>query len=243
METIDTVLMPRHIAIIMDGNGRWAKKRLLERVKGHEKGAEAVRETITTCRKLGLNALSLYAFSEENWERPRREVEALMHLLRSYLIKERSEILDNNIRLVVSGHIQKLPPFVLEKLTPLMEDSSRNDGMFLNLCLAYGGRDEIVDTCRKIAERVKTGDLQPKDVTEQLFERHLYVPELPPVDLMIRTSGELRTSGFMPWQTTYAEFVFLDVLWPDFSKQHLFEAIREFQRRERRFGNTAQKID
>ena len=242
METIETLRLPQHIAIIMDGNGRWAKKRLLERISGHQKGVDAVRDTVTTCRRLGVIALSLYAFSQENWKRPQREVDALMHLLRRYLTEERSEILDNNIRLVASGRIDELPEFVLEKLLPLREESANNTGMALNLCLAYGGREEIVDTCRAIAEKVQRGNLTPEAITPEVFEQHLYVPGLPPVDLLIRTSGEMRSSGFLPWQSTYAEFVFSEVLWPDFGKEHIFDAIREFQRRERRFGQTSDQI-
>ncbi len=242
METIETLRLPKHIGIIMDGNGRWAQKRLLERVKGHEEGVRAVRDTVTACRKLGIDALSLFAFSEENWERPKREVDALMRLLRRYLIEEESEILDNNIRLVVSGRVEKLPDFVKEKLLPLMEKSESNTGMYLNLCLSYGGREELTHACRRIAEKVKAGELLPEAITEKTFAAHLYVPELPPVDLMIRTSGELRISGFLPWQLAYAEFHFPKVFWPDFTRDHLFEAIREMQTRERRFGKTSAQV-
>ncbi len=242
METIETMRIPGHIAIIMDGNGRWAKRRLMERVRGHEKGSDAVREVVRSCRKLGVVALSLYAFSGENWARPKREVEALMRLLERFLKQERSEILDNNIRLVASGHLHRLPDYVRNKLDSLRAETADNDGMILNLCLSYGGRDELVDACRAIAEKVKRGELMPEAITEKVFEQHLYVPELPPVDLMIRTSGELRTSGFLPWQITYAEFQFPEVFWPDFTKQHLFDAIRDFQRRERRFGHTSDQL-
>ena len=242
MPTIETQRLPRHIAIIMDGNGRWAKKRLLERFKGHEKGADAVRETVTACRKLGLGALSLYAFSEENWSRPSREVEALMHLLSRFLKNERGTILENNIRLTASGRLEQLPDKVRKKLLDLIEESSGNEGMILNLCLAYGGKQELVDACRKIAEKVEAGELEADQITPEIFESHLYVPELPPVDLMIRTSGEKRSSGFLPWQICYAEFSFPEVLWPDFTKQHLFDAINEFQNRERRFGKTGDQL-
>ena len=243
MKTIDHSRLPKHIAIIMDGNGRWAKRRFMERISGHEKGAKAVKETVTACRELGLKALSLFAFSEENWARPRREVELLMRLLRRYLIDERSEILDNNIRLVASGRIEKLPDNVAGKLLPLMEESRANDGMFLNLCLSYGGREEIVDACRSIAELAAKGEIRPEDVSPEIFERYLYVPELPPVDLMIRTSGEQRISGFLPWRIAYAELSFSDVLWPDFNKELLYEIIHEFQGRERRFGKTSEQLE
>lgn len=242
METIETQLLPQHIAIIMDGNGRWAKKRVLERFIGHEKGADAVRETVTACRELGIAALSLYAFSIENWSRPRREVDALMHLLRNYLIEEREEILTRNIRLTASGRIQRLPGTVANLLRALISDSRENTGMILNLCLSYGGREELTDACRRIAEKVARGEMEPDDVTVETLEKHLDVPELPPVDLLIRTSGEMRSSGFLPWQSTYAEFYFTEVLWPDFNKVILHEAIRDYQRRERRFGKTGDQI-
>jgi len=242
MHEIDTKRLPAHIAIIMDGNGRWAKTRMLERVRGHESGADAVRTCVTACRELGIKALSLYAFSEENWRRPGLEVTALMKLLEKYLIEERSEILDNNIRLVASGRIEKLPEKVRRLLYERMEESAANSGMFLNLCLSYTGREEIVDATVKIAELVKSGDLQPEEITAEIFEQHLYVPQLPPVDLMIRTSGELRISGFLLWQIAYAELDFPEVFWPDFSKEHLYEAIRRFQNRERRFGLTGEQL-
>jgi undecaprenyl diphosphate synthase len=242
METIETVLLPQHIAIIMDGNGRWAKKRLMERFKGHERGADAVRETVTTCRELGIAALSLYAFSEENWARPKREVDALMHLLKRYLSEEREEIMGNNIRLVASGRLERLPDSVKNLLFPLMADSAQNTGMMLNLCLSYGGKEELTDACRAIARKVEAGELAPDDIDEATLTKHLYVADLPPVDLMIRTSGEQRSSGYLPWQITYAEFYFTDVLWPDFNKDVLHEAIREYQRRERRFGKTGDQI-
>ncbi len=242
MKNLDLSRLPRHVAIIMDGNGRWAKKRILERVKGHEKGAGAVKVTVTACRELGIDALSLYAFSEENWARPKREVDALMRLLERYLIEERDEILNNNIRLVCSGHVHELPDFVKEKLLPLMEESSSNNGMFLNLCLAYGGKQELVDACVQIAKKVQQGELQPESITKEIFEQHLYVPQLPPVDLMIRTSGEQRTSGFLPWQIAYAEMLFPDYFWPEFNKERLYEAIYAYQNRERRFGHISEQL-
>jgi len=242
MKELDTKRLPAHVAIIMDGNGRWAKKRLLERVLGHEKGANSVKEIVTASRELGLRALSLYAFSEENWNRPRTEVDALMHLLRRYLIEERSEILDNNIRLVVSGRYETLPEYVKEKLFPLMEESKSNNGMFLNLCLAYSGQLEIADACRKIVQQVQAGFITPEAITPELVAKHLYIPELPPVDLMIRTSGELRVSGFLLWQIAYAEFAFPDVLWPDFTRAHLEQALAEYMSRERRFGKTSEQL-
>ena len=242
MREIDKSRLPAHIAIIMDGNGRWAKTRTLERVRGHERGADAVRTCVTACRELGVKALSLYAFSEENWRRPGLEVAALMKLLERYLIEERSEILDNNIRLVASGRIEKLPDKVRRLLEERMRESAANSGMFLNLCLSYTGHEEIVDAAVEIARRVQAGELQPADITDAVFARHLYVPQLPPVDLMIRTSGEMRVSGFLLWQIAYAELDFPEVYWPDFSKEHLYEAIRRFQTRERRFGLTGEQL-
>ena len=241
-QTIDTTLLPRHIGIIMDGNGRWAKSHLLERVRGHEKGADVVREVVTTSRRLGVEVLSLFAFSTENWARPKLEVEALMRLLRKYLLDERPEIMDNNIRLVASGQLEKLPDSVREPLFALMADSKDHTGMVLNLCLSYGGRQEIVDACRAVAQKVKDGALAPEDITADLFAAHLYVPELPPVDLMIRTSGEQRLSGFMLWRNAYAEYMFPKEYWPEFSKELLFRAIRDYQKRERRFGQTSEQL-
>ncbi len=237
LDKIDRDRLPKHVGIIMDGNGRWAKRKLLARVKGHESGVRAVREAVTTSRELGLKALSLYAFSTENWSRPRHEVEALMRLLKKYLVEERSTIMDNNIRLVMSGDIERLPKYVRSELDALMADSRNNDGMFLNLCLSYGGQREIVIACQRVSERVRAGELEPEDVSEEDIAGALWVPELPPMDLMIRTSNELRVSNFMLWQLAYAELIFLEIMWPDFTKESLYESIYEFQRRERRFGN------
>lgn len=239
----DVEALPKHIAIIMDGNGRWAKGKLMERFRGHEKGAEAVRTTVTECRQLGIKALSLYAFSEENWSRPKREVSLLMHLLEKFLKKERKTIMNNNIRLTASGRLEQLPKYVQKLLYPLMADSASNDGMILNLCIAYGGREELVDATRAIAKKVKEGKLELSEITPEVFEQHLYVPILPPVDLMIRTSGEVRSSGFLPWQICYAEFYFPEIYWPEFNKKYLYEAIEEYQRRERRFGHTSEQLD
>ncbi len=237
LEQIDKKRLPKHVGIIMDGNGRWAKRKLLARVKGHESGVRAVRDTVEAARELGLQALSLYAFSTENWSRPRHEVEALMRLLKKYLVEERPTIMDNNIRLVMSGDIARLPGFVREELEKLMADSGGNDGMFLNLCLSYGGQREIVVACQQVCERVRAGEMDPEDVSESDIAKALWVPELPPMDLMIRTSNELRISNFMLWQLAYAELIFLEIMWPDFTKESLYESICEFQRRERRFGN------
>ncbi len=241
-QTIDTTLLPRHIGIIMDGNGRWAKSHLLERIRGHEKGADVVRDVVTTCRKLGVEALSLFAFSTENWARPKLEVEALMRLLRKYVLDERAEIMDNNIRLVASGQLDKLPDSVRKPLFTLMEDSSKHSGMTLNLCLSYGGRQELTDACRKVAQKVKDGLLQPEEITQQVISQHLYVSDIPPIDLMIRTSGEQRLSGFMLWQNAYAEFMFPKEYWPEFNRDLLFRAIRDFQTRERRFGHISEQL-
>ncbi len=242
MQEIDKNRLPRHIAIIMDGNGRWAKRNMLERVRGHERGADTVRENVTACRELGIEALSLYAFSEENWSRPKREVSALMRLLEKYLIEERSEILDNNIRLVSAGRLEKLPQPVRGLLEERIAESTKNDGMFLNLCLSYSGKEEIADATRAIAEKVAKGELLLQDITPEEFSKHLYLPQLPPVDLMIRTSGELRLSGFLLWQVAYAEFDFPEALWPEFDKEQLYAAIARFQGRERRFGLTGDQL-
>jgi len=238
----DIAALPGHIAIIMDGNGRWAKGKLMERFRGHEKGADVVRDTVTECRELGIKALSLYAFSVENWARPKKEVSLLMHLLERFLKKERKTIMKNNIRLTASGRLEQLPAYVKKLLFPLMSDSESNDGMILNLCISYGGKEELIDATRAIAVKVKRGDFKVSEITPEIFEQHLYVPELPPVDLMIRTSGEVRTSGFLPWQILYAELSFPKAFWPEFTKEHLYQSIADYQNRERRFGHTSEQL-
>jgi len=227
---------PVHIAVIMDGNGRWAKKRLMNRVKGHEKGADAIRGIVELSREIGVKNLSLYAFSTENWNRPKTEVSALMNLLDRFIKNERSNFLENDIRLNAFGELEKLPKKVLNNLKALMEETSSNSTMCLNLCLSYGGRNEIVHSVRKIAEKVENKLLKPEEITDETISENLYTKGFPDPDLLIRTSGEMRLSNFMMWQLSYSELFFTKTLWPDFSKEEFIEIIRQFQTRDRRFG-------
>lgn len=228
--------LPRHVAIIMDGNGRWAKKRVLNRVTGHERGAETVREIVRTSRELGISHLSLYAFSTENWERPTAEVNALMGLLRRFLDGERESLLENGIRLNAVGELHLLPESVLSRLQALMEETKQGTKMVLTLCLSYGSRAEILSAVRSIAEKVREGHLLPEEITETLFQEFLYTKDLPDPDLLIRTSGELRLSNFMLWQLAYSELAFPDTLWPEFSREKYLKILKDFQERDRRFG-------
>ncbi|GMU23415.1 MAG: isoprenyl transferase [Phycisphaerae bacterium] len=228
--------MPRHVAIIMDGNGRWANARGLPRINGHIEGAAGVREIITHCARLHLEALTLYSFSAENWKRPRAEVDALMELYVEYLMKEREEIMENNVRLIQIGRRQGLPDAVLRELDKTQSLSAANTGLALCLAINYGSRLEIVDAVRSIAARVKAGELEPDDVDEATIGEHLYTAGVPDPDLLIRTAGEMRISNFLLWQISYSELYVTDVLWPDFRKEHLNEAIRGYAARDRRFG-------
>ena len=230
------LVVPRSVAVIMDGNGRWARQRLLERIKGHEHGAEAVRETVEESARLGVEALTLYTFSEENWRRPAREVKLLMSLLERFLVSERQLLMDNNIRLLHAGRTGRLPERVLAKLNETIAMTAANTGMRLCLAISYGGRTELCDAMRRIAERVARGELAPESIEEATIAAHLYLPELPDPDLMIRTAGELRISNFLLWQLSYAEIWVTDVCWPDFRKQHLWQAFESFGKRVRKFG-------
>jgi undecaprenyl diphosphate synthase len=234
--------LPRHIAIIMDGNGRWAKRRGLPRIEGHRKGADSVREITRAARELGIEALTLYAFSSQNWDRPIEEVRMLMALLRDYLVDERPEILDNGIRLTTIGNIDRLPDFVREPLHALMADSAANTSMTLCLALSYGGREAIVDAARNLVERILAGEIRPQDVNELSFAEALCTRNLPPLDLVIRTSGEQRLSNFLLWEAAYAELYFTDTLWPEFKRADLIDAIGTYQGRERRFGLTSEQV-
>ena len=228
--------LPRHVGIIMDGNGRWAQSRGKPRIEGHREGAESVREVVRACRKMGLDALTLYAFSEQNWSRPPDEVNGLMELLFEYLRDERDEIMDNDIRFTAVGDLSRLPRFVKERLHGLIDESAQNSSMFLCLALSYGGREDILNTARKLAEDVCSGAIDASEINEVTFGARLSTAFLPPLDLVIRTSGELRLSNFLLWETAYAEFYFTDVMWPDFRRPQLEQAISTFQNRERRFG-------
>jgi undecaprenyl diphosphate synthase len=220
----------------MDGNGRWAKKRFFNRVKGHEKGTETVREIVRACRRIGVRVLTLYAFSTENWQRPKHEIEALMFLLSRYLKSEREEMMENNIRLEVIGLKEKLPEKIQEDLKKSMELTGQNDGMVLNLALSYGGRSEIVEMTRKVAEKAKNGRIEPSHITEETVSDHLFTSGKPDPDLLIRTSGEMRISNFLLWQIAYSEIFFTPTLWPDFTEEELFQILTEYEKRERRFG-------
>ncbi|MCG6893944.1 MAG: isoprenyl transferase [Desulfobacteraceae bacterium] len=233
---LDASKLPAHIAIIMDGNGRWAKQRLLHRVKGHEKGAETVRNIVRACRQIGIAHLTLYAFSTENWQRPRTEIAALMHLLQRFLQSELPELKENNIRLRCVGQIQRLPAAVQEKLDTVMEATRTNDAMTLTLALSYGGRAEILRAARELARRVRDDRMDPDQIDERSFSSCLYTADLPDPDLLIRTSGEHRISNFLLWQIAYSEIFITDTLWPDFTTEEFIEILRSYQRRERRFG-------
>ena len=236
-------LLPRHIAIIMDGNGRWAKKRSLNRIKGHREGAESVRDIVRVCREVGIEVLTLYAFSTENWQRPRQEVSALMSLLKGFLRSEVAEMMENGIRLSAIGQIERFPGDVLKVLRDVIDMTRKNQGMILNLALSYGGRDEIVMAACKIAADVRAGLLQVEEITEEVFSNFLYTQGMPEPDLLIRTSGEMRISNFLLWQIAYTELYFTPKLWPDFRKEDLYEAIYHYQQRERRFGKTSEQLN
>lgn len=227
---------PLHVAVIMDGNGRWAKKRMLNRVKGHEKGAEAVRMIVRTCREIGIRYLTLYAFSTENWQRSKLEIKALMELLKRFLISEKQEMTENNIRLNVIGEKERLPKEVLSLISETMLESAANDGMQLNLALSYGGRSEIALACAEIARKVKNGDADIESITPDFFEAHLYTAGMPDPDILIRTGGDYRISNFLLWQIAYSELFITSTLWPDFSRDEFMGILSEYTCRERRFG-------
>lgn len=228
--------LPVHVAIIMDGNGRWARQRLLNRIKGHEQGVGTVRTVVRACREIGISHLTLYAFSTENWQRPKSEVAALMTLLKQFLESERQELMDNNIRLNAIGQIERLPANVQRALYEAMALTKENDKMCLNLALSYGSRAEIVEMVKEIAIKAKDGSLDPDSITSELVSEHLYTGQIPDPDLLIRTSGEMRISNFLLWQLAYTEIYVTDTLWPDFGKDELIRILQDYQRRERRFG-------
>jgi undecaprenyl diphosphate synthase len=228
--------LPRHVAVIMDGNGRWAKQRHLPRVEGHRMGAESVRAIIRTAGELGIKYLTLYAFSVENWNRPKDEVDTLMKYLAHYMKTEFAELNKSNVRLEVIGQIHRLPEFVQKQLKKTQEGLSKNNGLTLIMALSYGGRTEIVDAVRSIATKVKKGEVDPAEITEQVVSDHLYTRKWPDPDVLIRTSGEMRVSNFLLWQISYAELVVTQTLWPDFRKVQFYEALEEYTRRHRRFG-------
>lgn len=227
----------------MDGNGRWAESRGLPRLAGHREGANSVRDVVRASRKIGLEALTLYAFSAQNWARPGAEVAGLMELLRDYLVEERPEIMENGIQLQAIGDIDRLPALVREPLDALVADSSVNSDMVLNLALSYGGRESIAAAARRLAERAAAGELEPRDIDVDRFGEEMPTSALPGLDLLIRTSGEQRISNFLLWEAGYAELYFTEVLWPDFRRQELCDALEAYQTRERRFGLTGAQIE
>jgi len=235
--------LPRHLAIIMDGNGRWAQERNLGRIEGHRAGAESVRTIVRCCRRIGIPILTLYAFSKENWQRPKGEVNALWRLLARYLKSELNEMLGNGIRLNTLGDIDELPPTVSGLLHETMEKTSGNRDMILNLALNYSGRSEIVRAARHLAAACAAGEMRPKDVDEATFARYLFTGGMADPDLLIRTSGEERISNFLLWQIAYTELYLSPVYWPDFREPQLLEALADYQRRERRFGRISEQLE
>jgi undecaprenyl diphosphate synthase len=241
MQALDPNRLPVHVAVIMDGNGRWAKKRQLNRVKGHEAGTKAVRAVVETSRELGIRWLTLYAFSEENWSRSDSEISALMRLLRRFIEDELPEMMRRGIRLQTIGRTEKLPEKTRKVLYEAMAQTRLNREMVLTLALSYGGQQEITDAVRKIAEKVERGELASAQITGELITEHLYTAGMPEPDLLIRTSGEYRISNFLLWQMAYAEIFITETLWPDFRKEDYVSALVEFQKRERRFGKASDR--
>jgi len=235
--------LPRHIAIIMDGNGRWARLKGKTRIEGHAVGVDSVRDVVEACSQLGIDYLTLFTFSTENWKRPEKEVSALMQLLIRVLRKESKELHDNNIRLNVIGNINMLPEKVGDVLRETMELTKNNSSLVLSIALSYSGKWDILQACRSIAIDVQSGNIDPQKIDEQLFESYLSTRSLPDPELLIRTSGEFRISNFMLWQSAYSEIYFTNTYWPDFRRAHLYDAIRDFQSRERRFGQTSEQIN
>jgi undecaprenyl diphosphate synthase len=236
LRQIDFDRLPRHVAVIMDGNGRWANRRDKPRVSGHRAGAVSVRETVETSARLGIRYLTLYAFSTENWKRPRLEVDTLMRLLRQYLTQELDTMMRNRIRFRAMGRRDELSPRVRRDVERAERETASNDGMLLTVALNYSGRAELVDAARRIAADVLATGRDPRSISDEDVERNLYAPEVPDPDLLIRTSGEMRVSNFMLWQIAYTEIFVTETLWPDFRQYHLFDAVVEYQKRERRYG-------
>jgi undecaprenyl diphosphate synthase len=241
--TIQLKNIPRHVAIIMDGNGRWAKERGLPRIEGHRAGAESVREIVRVAGELGVEYLTLYAFSIENWNRPKAEVRALMHLLEFYLRQEIPELNKNNVRLAAIGRLHELPASAQRQLEKSIEALKKNTGLTLVLALSYGGRAEIVDAARAVAREVKAGRLAAADIDEKVLAQHLYTRGMPDPDLLVRTSAEMRVSNFLLWQISYAEIYVTDTLWPDFRKPQLMKALEDYGKRDRRFGRVSPNED
>jgi len=242
-EQIDKAALPRHVAIIMDGNGRWAKERGFNRLVGHQNGVVSVRKVTEAATEIGLEYLTLYTFSKENWNRPKSEVDALMELLVESIEKETPTFHANNIRLLAIGDLKRMPEKALTKLQKCIEDTSKNSGLKLVLALSYSSRWEITDAMRQLAIEIQAGSLAPEDITEDMISQHLNTAEIPNPDLLIRTSGEVRISNFLLWQIAYSELYFTSVHWPDFREEQLYEAIVDYQHRERRFGKTSEQLN
>jgi undecaprenyl diphosphate synthase len=241
-EQINLEKLPNHLAIIMDGNGRWAKQQGLMRVIGHENGTKSVRQVVEASAELGIKNLTLYAFSTENWNRPKIEVQTLMKLLVKSLKKEIKTLQDNNIKLSAIGCLNDLPKKAHSELLDVIEKTKNNTNMTLTLALSYGSREEIVNVIKELSVKVKNNIISPESIDESIINKHLYTQNLPDVDLLIRTSGEQRISNFLLWQIAYAELYFTDILWPDFTKENLYEALINYQNRERRFGKTSEQL-
>lgn len=242
MKKLDFNKLPRHIAIVMDGNGRWAKKHTIGRIRGHEKGVQAVKTTVRACLEIGIKYLTLFAFSMENWNRPDEEVQALMSLLEKYLDKETKQLNKQGIRLEIIGDLDLLNPSLKAKVLQAREETKNNERMILNMALSYGGRDEIVNAVKKIIREIRENKINIENINKGFFSNYLYTAGLPDPDLLIRTSGEYRISNFLLWQMAYTELYFTNILWPDFTKEHLLKAIATYQKRERRFGLTSEQI-
>ncbi len=242
IQQIDLSAVPKHVAIIMDGNGRWAHARSVPRIQGHRAGVQAVDEVVTCAREIGIKVLTLYAFSMENWQRPKEEIRALMYLLKEYILRKITVMKDKNIRFMTIGRIQELPKDVQPLLKRAEEETRQNDGLILNLALSYGGRTEIVDAVRSILKDFSENRIRIDQVDEALVTSRLYTAGLPDPDIMIRTSGEQRISNFLSWQSAYTELYFTPIWWPDFRRTAFLEAIIDFQRRERRFGLTGEQV-
>jgi len=245
MNTKDQILkgkLPNHLAIIMDGNGRWAKNQGLLRVIGHENGTKAVREVVEASAEIGIKHLTLYAFSTENWNRPKIEVQTLMKLLVKSLKKEIKTLQDNNIKLLAIGNLNDLPKKAKQELLDVIEKTKTNNRMTLTLALSYGSREELINVVKELSNKVKNNIISIESIDESIINKHLYTQNLPDVDLLIRTSGEQRISNFLLWQIAYAELYFTNILWPDFKKQDLYDALINYQSRERRFGKTSEQL-
>jgi len=235
--------LPKHVAIIMDGNGRWAKKQSKIRIFGHKVGVKAVRDTVEGAAELGLKYLTLYAFSSENWNRPKKEIDALMELLVNTILDETKTLMDNNIRLEAIGNLEDLPNKCLQNLNSTIEKTANNNHMTLVLALSYSSKKEVTQAIKSIVKKVENGDLNSDEINEDTIQNHLYTHNIPDPELLIRTSGEQRISNFLLWQIAYSELYFTDILWPDFRRENLYDAIVNYQKRERRFGKTSEQIE